>query len=171
MTLNSAKMTEPIMMPFWIWTQMGQGTLRGGNFEGKRGGPLWTIGIPCRELCKNGWTNRDAICDMDSSSPRNYVLDGCPDTICEGQFWRQEGADRGHVHHPAVSILKATQKGGGQNQYSADADWVLECTRWDAYWHTWQIRLNCPCAQRCSLMWDYFHHSLKFVIFVVVLNY
>jgi len=32
-----------------------------GNFEEKMGGPLYSTGTLCRELCKNGWSDRDAI--------------------------------------------------------------------------------------------------------------
>jgi len=28
------------------------------------------------ETCKNGWTNRDALCEADSHGPVNHVLEG-----------------------------------------------------------------------------------------------
>jgi len=44
--------------------------MRKGNFEGERGGPLKSVGTFFRELCKNGWTERDAVWSMDSGGPR-----------------------------------------------------------------------------------------------------
>jgi len=48
-------------------------------FQGKRGGPLESIGTFRLELCKNGWTDQDAIWDARSRGPRNRVLDGGAD--------------------------------------------------------------------------------------------
>jgi len=33
------------------------------------------MGTLCRELCKNGCTDRDALCDAESGAPMNHVLD------------------------------------------------------------------------------------------------
>ena len=40
-----------------------------------------------RELCKNGWTDRDAAWgEANSGRPRNHVLDGSPDPKGKGNF-------------------------------------------------------------------------------------
>ena len=41
-----------------------------GQFWGGKGGPLWSIGTLRRELYKNGWTDRDAVKDVNSCRPR-----------------------------------------------------------------------------------------------------
>ena len=47
--------------------------------------PIATDGLPVclsvcydRDLCKSGWTDHNAIWDMDSVSLRHYILDGHP---------------------------------------------------------------------------------------------
>jgi len=45
-----------------------------GNFDGKRGGPLSSIETFCRELCKNGWTDRDTIWDAKSGEPKKACI-------------------------------------------------------------------------------------------------
>ena len=56
-------------MPFGLWTLMGprkyvldgaQISLRMGNYEGKGHAQAWPTTL-CRELCKNGWTDRFAF--------------------------------------------------------------------------------------------------------------
>jgi len=50
-----------------IMSYMGsRSRMRKGNFGGK-GRPLLSIGTFCSELCRSGWTNRFAICVVDSS--------------------------------------------------------------------------------------------------------
>jgi len=39
------------------------------------------------ELCKNGWTDRDAVWGLIHVGPRNYVLDGVEIPNGMGQFW------------------------------------------------------------------------------------
>jgi len=46
------------------------------------------------ESCKNGWTDRDAVCVEDSGGhrePENHVLDGVQIPPWEWQFWRVRG--------------------------------------------------------------------------------
>jgi len=65
-------MAEPIEMPFGFRTRFGPGNheLDGGpdpQWEGAilrgkgEGVPLLSIGTLCGHLCKNGWTDRDAV--------------------------------------------------------------------------------------------------------------
>jgi len=68
--VSPAKMDEPIEMPFGLWAWVGPRNhvldrsldppCRGVMLRRKRGGALWSIGTLCCELCKNGWTDRDA---------------------------------------------------------------------------------------------------------------
>ena len=37
---------------------------KGTILKGKSAGPLHSIGILCRELCNNSWTDQDAIWDV-----------------------------------------------------------------------------------------------------------
>jgi len=55
--------------------------------------------------CRNAWTDRDAIQDIDSDGPRNHMLDGRPDPHTQrGNF---EG-ENGPVHHMPGHMLKVT---------------------------------------------------------------
>jgi len=45
-----------------------------GNFEGGRGGPLWSIGTLCGELCKNGWTHHDAVRVVGWDAPKESCV-------------------------------------------------------------------------------------------------
>jgi len=75
-------------MPFGFWAWMGPRNscvrwhpdpfVGRCSFEGGKYGPLWSIGTCCHELCKNCWTDHDAIRVDDSGGPGNYVLDGGP---------------------------------------------------------------------------------------------
>jgi len=49
--------------------------MRTDNFKGGKRRPLESIRTHCRELCKNGSSDRDAIWDTDSDGPRKHVLD------------------------------------------------------------------------------------------------
>jgi len=77
--LSPSKTAEPIETPFGLWTQVGpkNRVLDGGpdllfrdNIKWVRGGQLWNMGTLCRELFKNGWTDRGAVWDVDSDGIR-----------------------------------------------------------------------------------------------------
>jgi len=57
-----------------------------------KGAPLWTIGTPCHELCKNGWTDQDAVWVLSGVCLRKHVLDGGPDPPSTRIILRGEGA-------------------------------------------------------------------------------
>ena len=97
-------MAEPIEMPFGLWTWVGpiKNHVKDGGldppakvqFGGGRGGPLLSIGTVCRELCKNGWTSRDAIWDANSS-------------------WSKEACIRWDTHwHHVANIAEPSTCGG-----------------------------------------------------------
>jgi len=58
-----------------------------GNFWGK-GRPLKSIGTVCYELCKNGWTDRVAIWDLDSGGPKEAYIRWGSRSPCEGATFR-----------------------------------------------------------------------------------
>jgi len=106
----------------------------------------WLIFHDC-EPCKNGWTDRYAVWDVDLGGPTAHVFDGvqiaCMKAL-KGQFWGLKGAGPGHgCTCPVVDILKATQEG-------AELIWCrcsLGCTTWEVHiGATWRIRLNRSCA-------------------------
>ena len=81
MITSPAKMAELIKMPFELWTWVGwpkEGVqilpMWSRNFEGERDGPLQSIGSLCHELCKSGWTDRDAVWDMDLGGPKKACV-------------------------------------------------------------------------------------------------
>jgi len=45
-----------------------------GNFEGRWGGPMQTVGTLYGEMCKNGWTNRDAVWVEDVGGPKEPCI-------------------------------------------------------------------------------------------------
>jgi len=70
----ACKTVEPIEMPFGLRTLVGlwNNVLDGGPdppctkaILRERDGPLWSIGTFCRELRKNGWTDRDVVWSTD----------------------------------------------------------------------------------------------------------
>jgi len=93
-----------------------------------------------REPCKNGWTNLDAIWDVDCGwGPRNRVLDGGPEgAIFDGKSAPAQGAPG----RPAVDMLKATQQGAKP----------VRCRCWLGVLDgmpigtTWRMRLCRPCV-------------------------
>ena len=48
--------------------------LEGAILMGDWGIPLYSIGILCRQLCKNGWTDRNAVWDAESGSSRKPCI-------------------------------------------------------------------------------------------------
>jgi len=74
-----------------------------------------------RESCKSGWTNRDAIWDIDSGGLNKPCIRWeSRSPHMKRQSWGREGAGQGH----AGWSIYSKQLSSGQIQYSADADWV-----------------------------------------------
>jgi len=79
--VSCAKTAEPVEMPFWLWIRLGprKHRLHGvkipmqrGNFRGK-----YMSGHDrrhCRQLCKNGRRDRDAIWVADSGRPQEVCV-------------------------------------------------------------------------------------------------
>ena len=102
--VSPARMAEPIEMPFGLWVRVGPcvmywmgsrpyPAMQRRNFEGSC--PLWSLVTVYRDLCKNGWTNRDTVWDVDSGGSKEArVTWGCtsanttePSTCgCDGTF-------------------------------------------------------------------------------------
>jgi len=81
--VNPAQTAEPINMSFGLWTRVvprkrirwgSRSPMCNGIFEGERGGPLWSIGTFCHELCKNSWNDWDAVSGMDSGWPKEACV-------------------------------------------------------------------------------------------------
>jgi len=120
--MSCAKTPEPIEMPFRIWTRVGRPRNRvldgiqiapcqGIMFRGK------AVPVHVRrhygELCKDGWTDRDAVWAVDSGGPRNHVLDVGPDRPKRrGNFWGETSKQhaRGHAQRQSsVSCAKMAE--------------------------------------------------------------
>jgi len=80
-----------------------------GNFERERGGPLWSIGTLCREQCKNGWTDRDAIWVMDLGGSKKACIRWGPDPPCQGGIIRGKDMPGLAQRHPSVSCPKMAE--------------------------------------------------------------
>ena len=66
----------------WVQILMGRGNIGG------KGRPLESIRTVCRELCKNVWSDRDAVCDAESSGPKEPCIRWGPDSPWEGAILR-----------------------------------------------------------------------------------
>jgi len=73
--VSPAKTAEPIKMLLGLRTRLGP-----------RHGSLYSIATLCDDLCKNGWTDRDAIWVMDSGEPKEACIRRGPDCPCKGQL-------------------------------------------------------------------------------------
>jgi len=78
------------------------------NFEGQGYGPTCPM-TPWRELCKNGWTNRNAVWVIHSGGPKEACIRWSPDTPFEGAII--SGKDMpGHARwHYAMSCEKMAE--------------------------------------------------------------
>jgi len=75
-------MAEPIEMSFGIWTWVGPSnyvldgvhisTCQGAIFRGRTCRACPTA--LCQELCKNGWTGRDAVWVVESDGPKDACI-------------------------------------------------------------------------------------------------
>jgi len=118
-------------MPFGLRTRVGprnhvldegpDPTMQRGNFEGGRGGPLLSIGTLYGHVCKNSWTNRDAILVMDSGGPKEACIRWGQDPPCEGAILRGK---RTCLHMPYDTLPWAVQKWLNQSIY------CLGCGGW-----------------------------------------
>jgi len=111
-----------------------QGTM---YYIGKNGRPTVSIRTLCRELCKNGWTNQDAVWDVNSGGPKET-------SVRLGFKSPHEGAISRTCPEMSSSQYTESDSAAGQQWYGADADWgVLERVYIGT---TWQIWLNRPCS-------------------------
>ena len=62
------------------------------NGEKQGGGPLYILGTLYGDLCKNAWTDRDAVWVVNVDGPKEYVLDKVQITLLEAAvFLREKG--------------------------------------------------------------------------------
>jgi len=85
--VDSCGLKKPCIRWGTMRISIQRGNLKGGrdgplSFEQERGGSLWSIGTFCRELCNNGWTDRDAVSGILAQvGPSKHLLNG-------GAHWR-----------------------------------------------------------------------------------
>jgi len=106
-----------------------------------------------REPCKNGWTNQDAVWDVEVGGPKEPCIRWGPVQIphspmqtAKVQFWR--GKWRSTVKY-SDSLPWDVRKWLCRSRFSLGCwvEWSKEpCIRWGAHGATWQIWLNCPCG-------------------------
>ena len=84
--MSPAKTATPIEMPFGLRTRVGprNHVLDGGpdppwkeQFWGGKGCPIVKYGALCGYLCKNGWTDRDAVWVVGSDEPKKSCVKWC----------------------------------------------------------------------------------------------
>jgi len=124
----------------WIGVQIPHAKgqfLRGGR-------PLYSIGIPCWELCKNGWTNRDVVWDVDSGGRQEACIRWAPDS----HMWTARlRAKRGQLKTClAVTIFKVTHQGAELVQMLIRG--ALDGVHTDA---TWQMIKPSVCSSDAAL--------------------
>jgi len=64
---------------------------------------------PCCELCKNGWTDRDAVSAVGWGGLKEPCIRWGPDTLIEGAIVRGEGMPGNARRHFAVSRAKTAE--------------------------------------------------------------
>ena len=104
------------------------------------------------ELCKNSWTNWDAIWGMDSRGSKEQCVGwGSRSPHMKGHFDGKNGP------FPAVNIFTATQQLATLVQWRCQ----LECNRWDSPpgEYDWTVHVR-----RCGLMPNYSDHLLLRVL-------
>jgi len=107
-----------------------QGTM---YYIGKNGRPTVSIRTLCRELCKNGWTNQDAVWDVNSGGPKETsVRLGFKSPHTKGQF-------RGGKW-PAPDMSRNVQQSIYWKWLSSRAAMIrcgcrLGCIRAGVHWH------------------------------------
>jgi len=86
--VSPAKTAEPIEMPFGLRTSPWEWAI---FFCGGKGVPLRSIGTLCSHLCKNGWTNQDAVWVVGSDGSKESCVRSesrGTEVCCHGnQFW------------------------------------------------------------------------------------
>jgi len=92
--VSTAKTAEPTEMPFGLWTRMGS---RNHVLEGVQG-HIWRRKgqIVCRELCKNGWIDPDAIWYVDWGGSKEACIKW-------GAHWRHTANT---INCPCVAVMQ-----------------------------------------------------------------
>jgi len=78
-----------------------------GNFEGVRGGTLWSIGTLCGHLCENGWTDRHAVWIVGSDSLKKSWMRWGSRSPMRRAIWGKGS----HFEKPRNFLPWAVQKG------------------------------------------------------------
>ena len=141
-----------------------------GQFWGGWGIPLES-GTLCSHLCKNGWTNRDAIWVEDLGRPKEACIWWCWIHHAKGQLLGK-GTCPGMRRHFAVSCAKiaelidlpfglGTQVSRRKHKFNCICQVAPMCLHGSAHWrlpanYGWTAHL----CRRCSLMSNYFDHFL-----------
>jgi len=149
--MSCAKTAELVKMPFGKPSRGdprnhvligGPDTLREGAISRGRARYTRHSWRHCRELYKNGWTDRDAIWVMDSRG----FKEACPDPASERAIIRGKDMPRHAWRHLAVSCAKMAEpiemlfelwSGVCRRKRELHGGHIVA---------TWWIRLNCPCA-------------------------
>jgi len=92
--VSPAKTAEAIELPLGLRTRVGPRNhvldgvqippREGIILRGQRGVLLWSIGTLCGHLCKNGWTDRDAVLVMGSDGPKESRVRWGPEVLRNG---------------------------------------------------------------------------------------
>ena len=134
------------------------------------GGPLQTIGILWRELCKNGWTDEDAVWEVDSGGPKEPCIRWGPDLhTWWGNFEDTKRSDQDmprHVHR----LLKVTQQGPQPVWHRCR----LGCTRWGCKLATpgeydWTILCGSDAAL-CQITFTTFYYWLLLLLWTTSIH-
>ena len=98
------------------WDPIPQGE---GTFWGESGSPLYSVGKLYGELCKNGWTDRDANWDKDSGGPKEPCIRLGLEPPQEGALLRGVGPTG---KHGSVSCLRMAERLRSWNK-STESSW------------------------------------------------
>jgi len=83
--------------------------------------------------CKSGWTDCDAVQDVDSGGSKKHVLDGVQIPTCEGAILRAKKAPAQDMPRCVGQLIYSKQVSRRQHQYGADTD--LGVRDGSGHWH------------------------------------
>jgi len=112
----------------------------------------WCRGLAHLIICKDGWTDRDAVWNVDSGGPKEpRIRREYRSLPAEGQFWGQKGAQT----CPAVDMLKATQQGTAPVRCECRLGCTRRrCTLAQSGEYDWTVRVR----RRYGLLSNYSDH-------------
>jgi len=142
---------------------MGSRYHANGQFWGVKGWPIVKCRTVCRELCKNSWSDRDAVWDAEWSWPKEACIGWGPNPPCISAIWEGKG-------RPIVKCKDllpwAVKKRLNRSRCRLYSDGFKEVSvRWGAHWRhlTNTIGLS-MCGGDTAFLSNYVYRLLSYAV-------